>query len=163
MSVKDWLKQLEDRMHSTLALLLEEAVSEDASTQDAMTTEEGKAAFVEWAKKFPAQVMILATLINWSMGVDKALHDDDSASGLQAVIDGVEAKLESWRRLFFLTCPLNRVRSSSSSSPSWFISVMQHEAFWMQVYLDEDDFRWRYHLRYMYNPKAEKLTEKLDH
>ena len=42
MSVKDWLKQLEDRMHSTLALLLEEAVSEDASSKEATTSEEGK-------------------------------------------------------------------------------------------------------------------------
>jgi hypothetical protein len=83
-------------MHSTSALLLEEAVSEDASSKDAMTTEEGKKAFVGQAMIFKAQVMILAMLINWSMGVDKSLHDSDNASGLQVVIiDGLERGLEA--------------------------------------------------------------------
>jgi hypothetical protein len=61
-----------------------------------MTTEEGKKAFVGQAMIFKAQVMILAMLINWSMGVKKSLHDSDNASGLQVVIiDGLERGLEA--------------------------------------------------------------------
>jgi dynein heavy chain 1 len=161
MGVKDWLKQLEDRMHSTLALLLEDAVSEDASSKDAMSTEEGKKAFVDWATKFPAQVMILATLINWSMGVDQALQADDSASGLQAVIDGLEAKLEIMAKTVLLDLP-----SESRKKFEQLITELVHQRDATRGLLDAgvadpDDFRWRYHLRYMYNPKAEKLTEKL--
>jgi dynein heavy chain 1 len=162
MSVKDWLKQLEDRMHSTLALLLEEAVSEDASSKDAMTTEEGKKAFVAWATKFPAQVMILATLINWSMGVDRALHDSDSASGLQVVIDGLEGKLEIMAQTVLVDLP-----SESRKKFEQLITELVHQRDATRGLLDAgvsspDDFRWRYHLRYTYNPKAEKLTEKLN-
>jgi hypothetical protein len=32
----------------------------------------GIEAFVYWSTKFPAQIMILATQINWSMGVEKS-------------------------------------------------------------------------------------------
>jgi len=55
-NVKDWLKSLEDRMHTTLALLLEQAVSEDAFSSGAALNDENKAKFVDWATKFPAQV-----------------------------------------------------------------------------------------------------------
>jgi dynein heavy chain 1 len=162
MSVKDWLKQLEDRMHSTLALLLEEAVSEDASSKDATTTEEGKKTFVNWATKFPAQVMILATLINWSMGVDKALREDgDSSSGLKAVLGGLEGKLEIMAQTVLLDLP-----SEARKKFEQLITELVHQRDVTRSLLDDgvsdpEDFRWLYHLRYTYNPKAPKLTEKL--
>lgn len=162
MSVKDWLKQLEDRMHSTLALLLEEAVSEDASSKDATTTEEGKKTFVNWATKFPAQVMILATLINWSMGVDKALREDsDSSSGLKAVLSGLEGKLEIMAQTVLLDLP-----SEARKKFEQLITELVHQRDVTRSLLDDgvsdpEDFRWLYHLRYTYNPKAPKLTEKL--
>jgi dynein heavy chain 1 len=55
-NVKDWLKRLEDRMHSTLALLLEKAVEEDKFGANDTLTEDSKTSFVNWTKKFPAQV-----------------------------------------------------------------------------------------------------------
>ena len=55
-NVKDWLKSLEDRMHTTLALLLEQAVSEDVFSSGSALNDENKAKFVDWATKFPAQV-----------------------------------------------------------------------------------------------------------
>ena len=162
MSVKDWLKQLEDRMHSTLALLLEKAVSEDSSSKDATTTEEGKKMFVKWATKFPAQVMILATLINWSMGVDKALREDgDSSSGLKAVLKGLEWKLEVMAQNVLHDLP-----SEARKKFEQLITELVHQRDVTRSLLDDgvsdpEDFRWLYHLRYTYNPKAAKLTEKL--
>lgn len=58
MNVKDWLKQLESRMHTTLAKLLHEAVEEVQSSESAATPL-GKTEFVNWATRYPAQVMIL--------------------------------------------------------------------------------------------------------
>jgi dynein heavy chain 1, cytosolic len=55
-NVKDWLKSLEDRMHSTLALLLEKAVEEDVFSVEGTFDDEMKARFVNWTTKFPAQV-----------------------------------------------------------------------------------------------------------
>ena len=57
-NVKEWLKCLEDRMHSTLALLLEKAVEEDKFTANDTLNDESKISFVNWTKKFPAQVCV---------------------------------------------------------------------------------------------------------
>lgn len=50
-NVKEWLKEIESKMKNTLALLLEQAISEDkADSSD-------KDAFVNWATKFPSQIV----------------------------------------------------------------------------------------------------------
>lgn len=161
MGVKDWLKQLEERMQSTLALLLQQAVSEDASSKVQTTSEEGKKTFVDWATKFPAQVMILATLINWSMGVDKALHGDDSANGLSAVLAGLEGKLEVMAQTVLTDLP-----SEARKKFEQLITELVHQRDVTRSLIDDGvshpaDFRWLYHLRFTYNPMADKLTEKL--
>jgi dynein heavy chain 1 len=162
MGVKDWLKQLEERMQSTLALLLEQAVSEDKSSEVSLIGDEGKATFVEWAKKFPAQIMILATLINWSMGVDIALKaDGDSSDGLKAVLASLEAKLDIMAENVLLDLP-NDARKKFEQ----LITELVHQRDVTRSLIDAGvnnptDFRWLFHMRYDYNPSAEKLTEKL--
>ena len=89
-SVKVWLKEMETKMKQTLALLLESAVAEDTADN----TTKDKEVFVNWATKYPAQCMILATQINWSMGVDKALRSDDSSGALKTLLASLEWKLE---------------------------------------------------------------------
>ena len=49
---------------------------------------------MSWANKFPAQIFILATQINWSMGVDKALGDADSITSLKQLLASREWNLE---------------------------------------------------------------------
>jgi dynein heavy chain 1, cytosolic len=63
-NVKDWLKALEDRMHSTLALLLEKAVEEDVYSAEGSFDDDYRANFVDWTTKFPAQVGVLPVLEN---------------------------------------------------------------------------------------------------
>lgn len=161
MSVKGWLKTLEERMQSTLALLLEQAVSEDSSSQELTTSGEAKNIFVEWATKFPAQVMILATLINWSMGVDNALSEGDSSGALGAVLAGLEGKLEVMAQTVLLDLP-----SESRKKFEQLITELVHQRDVTRNLIDEgvshpNDFRWLYHLRFSYKPVADKLTEKL--
>ena len=161
MSVKEWLKELEDGMHTTLAKLLLNAVQEDSSSALA-TKSEQKESFVEWAKKFPAQVMILATLINWSMGIDAALSSNgDSKAPLTEVFVSIEGKLEIMAQTVLLDLP-NEVRKKFEQ----LITELVHQRDVTRSLIDEgvsepNDFRWLYHLRFKYNPMAEKLTEKL--
>lgn len=159
-SVKEWLKETEEKMKNTLALLLEQAVSEDASAGFSQG-EEDKKKFVEWATKFPAQVMILATQINWSMGVDEALHQDSSAAALEDKLAGLEWKLEVMAETVLLELP-----PESRKKFEQMITELVHQRDVVRDLIDQKvtsptDFRWLYHLRYTYNPKAPKLTEKL--
>ena len=92
--VKEWLNRLENQMQFTLAQLLLKAVQKDSSTNIESNNEIDKNQFINWAEQFPAQVMILATLINWSMSVDHALKNAvDSLNSLQLVLSAVEEKL----------------------------------------------------------------------
>ncbi len=160
-SVKDWLKKLEDGMHRTLAKLLQNAVGEDSSAIE-MSTDEGKQVFVGWAKKFPAQVMILATLVNWSMSVNAALVESgNSQAYLGQVLSGVEDKLEICAKTVLLDLP-----SDLRKKFEQLITELVHQRDVTRSLIDDGvsdptDFRWLYHLRFNYNPTAQKLTEKL--
>jgi dynein heavy chain 1 len=161
MSVKGWLKTLEERMQSTLALLLEQAVSEDSSSQELTTSGEGKKVFVEWATKFPAQVMILATLTNWSMAVDNALREGESSGALKVVLAALEGKLEIMAETVLQDLP-----AESRKKFEQLITELVHQRDVTRNLIEEgvshpNDFRWLYQLRFTYNPAAEKLTEKL--
>ena len=158
MSVKQWLKELEEKMKNTLAILLEQAVAEDAGFTKG---EDGKTAFVNWATKFPAQVMILATQINWSMSVDDALHQSDSLSALKERLEGLEWKLEVMAETVLQELP-----PDSRKKFEQMITELVHQRDVIRDLINDGvtsptDFRWLYHLRYTYNPKAEKLQEKL--
>eukprot|EP00934_Nitzschia_sp_Nitz4_P009291 Nitzschia sp. Nitz4//scaffold6_size259037//29898//42524//NITZ4_001045-RA/size259037-augustus-gene-0.315-mRNA-1//-1//CDS//3329556806//9281//frame0 len=159
-SVKQWLKEMEEQMKNTLALLLEQAVAEDASSGLSLT-EESKGQFVDWATKFPAQVMILATQINWSMGVDEALHHDNSAEALKSKLEALEWKLEVMAETVLKDLP-----PESRKKFEQMITELVHQRDVVRELMNENvadanDFRWMYHLRYTYNPQAPNLTEKL--
>jgi dynein heavy chain 1, cytosolic len=160
-NVKDWLKQLEESMKHTMATLLERAVTEDIfSSKGAMTAESG-VQFVTWATKFPAQVMILATQVNWSMGVDMALESSDSSGALKEMLTSLEWKLE-----IMATTVLQELPSDSRKKFEQLITELVRQRDVVRSLLDSGvksatDFQWLYHLRYKYNPKASEVTEKL--
>jgi dynein heavy chain 1 len=158
-NVKEWLKSMESGMKDTLALLLEEAVSEDASA--GLASNDGKDAFVDWATKFPAQIMILATQINWSMGVEDALRSDNSATALQEQLRSLEWKLSVMAETVLMELPPQNRKKFEQM-----ITELVHQRDVIRELLEErvsspSDFRWLYHLRYDYNPRAAKLSEKL--
>lgn len=158
-TVKDWLKELEHQMQTTLAHLLENAVSEDAFAGTDFN-EEKKADFVTWATKFPAQVMILATQINWSTNVDKAL----GSGGVQAELDSVLSVLV-WKLEVMANTVLEELPPDSRKKFEQLITELVRQRDVVRSLINDKvanplDFRWLYHLRYNYNPSA-KLTEKL--
>ena len=160
--VKDWLKQLEDGMQQTLAHLLFDAVQKDSSSSLSSQDESSKAVFIKWASEFPAQVMILASLVNWSMSVDSALHEDgQSKEALTKVLSTIESKLEIMAETVLTDLP-----ADSRKKFEQLITELVHQRDVTRTLIDEGvndplDFRWLYHLRFQYNPDAEKLTEKL--
>uniref|UniRef100_A0A7S1Y8A3 AAA+ ATPase domain-containing protein n=1 Tax=Grammatophora oceanica TaxID=210454 RepID=A0A7S1Y8A3_9STRA len=161
--VKFWLKELEDRMHTTLAMLLEQAVKEDATTEKSPSTEEGRDAFIAWASKFPAQIVILATQVNWSMGVESALEGSGGTDWtLKSALEGVEGKLGVMAETVLKRDLPNALRKTYEQ----LITELVHQRDVTRDLLDAGvsdtrDFRWLYHLRYKYNPAASNLTEKL--
>jgi len=162
MAVKAWLKELEDGMLRTLAKLLQDAVDEDAFSSSIATNEESKKAFIAWAEQFPGQIMILATLVNWSMSVDSALRDNEKCEqSLSDVLNGVNGKLEVMAQTVLLDLP-----NESRKKFEQLITELVHQRDVTRSLIEEKvssptDFRWLYHLRFSYNPMAEKLTEKL--
>jgi len=162
-AVKEWLRQLEDGMHTTLATLLQRAVEESTSIAVATNTDEGKNGFVDWSTKYPAQIMILATLINWSMGVDAALHEGAGKcdAALRSVLSGIEGKLQIMAESVLLDLP-NDTRKKFEQ----LITELVHQRNVTRSLIDDGvsdprDFRWLYHLRFNYDPAAPKLMEKL--
>jgi dynein heavy chain 1 len=161
MNVKDWLKDLENSMHSTLAKLLDDAVTAVQSTQTSIASHEGKTEFVSWAGKFPAQVMILASLVDWSMAMDAALRREDSKQELQCVLHSIDGKLEIMAETVLLDLP-----AESRKKFEQLITELVHQRDVTRSMIDggvsdANDFRWLYHLRYDFNPHAENLMEKL--
>lgn len=161
MNVKDWLKELEIRMHTTLAKLLEEAVTAVQSSEASTASREGKTEFVNWASKFPAQVMILASLVDWSMAMDASLRKEDSKQELEYVLGAINGKLEIMAETVLLDLP-----SESRKKFEQLITELVHQRDVTRSMIDGgvsdvNDFRWLYHLRYDFNPHAENLMEKL--
>ena len=158
-SVKDWLKDLEHQMQTTLAHLLEDAVKEDAFT-DTDFTDEKRAQFISWGSKFPAQVMILATQINWSTSVDKALASKTATSELEKVV-----KVLVWKLEVMANTVLQELPADTRKKFEQLITELVRQRDVVRSLIKEKvssptDFRWLYHLRYNYNPSA-PLTEKL--
>ena len=162
MAVKEWLRLLEDGMQATLAKLLLNAVQEDSSSSQSGSNDDGKKIFVDWVKKFPGQVMILATQVNWSMGIDAALHEDEGCkSSLEKVLADKKEKLQTMAGTVLQDLPPQTRKKCEQ-----LITELVHQRDVTSEMLEEgisdpDDFRWLYHLRFMYNPLAEKLMEKL--
>jgi dynein heavy chain 1 len=162
-TVKDWLGELESGMHNTLAFLLSDAVMEDSSSSIQLGDQSKKGKFIKWAEKFPAQVMILASLINWSMNIDRALGENgDSRSSLVNILSSIEAKLEIMAETVLMDLP-----PESRKKFEQLITELVHQRDITCSLLNEEvdsasDFRWLYHLRFKYNPDAVLLTERLE-
>lgn len=159
MSVNEWLKRLESEMKVTLADLLEQAVEEDNSSANKDGGEKGEEAFVTWATRFPAQVMILAAQINWSHGVDEALNKNPK--NLAEVLEIIKWKLQVMAKTV-----LEELPPDSRKKFEQLITELVRQRDVVRSLIEDSvssptDFRWLYHLRYTYNPKATNLNDKL--
>jgi dynein heavy chain 1 len=106
--------------------------------------------------------MILASLVHWSMGMDAALRaDGNSQAELNQVLKAIECKLEVMAETVLLDLP-----SESRKKFEQLITELVHQRDVTRSMIDGgvsdvNDFRWLYHLRFDFNPKAENLLERL--
>ena len=104
--------------------------------------------------------MILATQINWSTGVDKALESTDAPTALERVL-----KILLWKLEIMANTVLKELPPDSRKKFEQLITELVRQRDVVRGLISEKvdsakDFRWLYHLRYNYNPTA-PLTEKL--
>lgn len=95
--INQWLSLVEKEMRLSLAMLLAQAVDGIAkfSTGNVQTDQ-----YLEWVDGYQAQLVVLASQITWSTGVENALQALQSAkspsadlSALQEVLKTIEATL----------------------------------------------------------------------
>lgn len=93
--------------------------------------------------------------------MDSALRADNSESDMNEVLKGIESKLEIMAETVLLDLP-----SESRKKFEQLITELVHQRDVTRSMInggvsDVNDFRWLYHLRFDFNPKAENLLERL--
>jgi dynein cytoplasmic 1 heavy chain len=86
-SVQDWLAKVEQQMRLSLATLLETSVSSIAKIRNA--TDLDADAYFQWIDSYPAQIVALATQVNWSETIDRLL-----AGGKPSEVEGEAVRID---------------------------------------------------------------------
>ncbi|GMH89230.1 hypothetical protein TrVE_jg3152 [Triparma verrucosa] len=157
--VKSWLAIIESSMKETLAASLEKAVASQSKLSLSLEQKAEQEKFIEWASAFPAQIMILASLISWSMGIEAILT---KAGDLKSFEKTLNAKLQ-----LMATTVLNDLDAQTRKKFEQLITELVHQRDVTRVLHGQKvespmDFKWLYHMRYNYNPNNKNLLEKLN-
>jgi dynein heavy chain 1 len=160
-SAKKWLHILESRMKSTLAKLLCKSLEESGPVSSTCSNESEKALFLEWCSKFPCQITILATQVNWSMSIDRALSQTNTSEALNNVLRVIDAKLEVMAETVLLD-----LKPDLRKKYEQLVTELVHERDVTRNLLDENvssgsDFRWLYHLRFIFSSSNNEIVKKL--
>lgn len=146
-----WLGRVEDQMRQTLSLLLEEAVRSHPA--------EGNVdLYLNWVADFPAQVVILATQIQWSRDIEKALK---AGGDLGAILRQLDAEL-----LILSERVLSDVKNDVRKKYEQLITEVVHQKSVTKRLSDSkvssiEDFRWLYHMRHYFNAAESDPLKKL--
>jgi dynein heavy chain 1 len=145
MAVRTWLKEIEDKMQSSLADLLSAAVSSHPASSD------DGAKFVDWASSFPAQIMILSSQIAWSMACEKLL-----SAPTPAALDTFRVELDTKLNLMARTV-LSPLPTDTRKKFEQLITELVHQrdvtrSLHSSSTSSPEDFNWLYHLRFHFTP-----------
>jgi len=147
--VKEWLQEVESEMQKTLAAVLSRALNDDRHQSD----------YINWASEFPAQIMILASLVIWTMEVEKSLREGEKG-GITSTIKTVESQLDSMASTVLLNLP-----TETRKKYEQLITELVHQRDVTRLLKGNEvtspnDFRWLTHLRYTYDSSASKANLK---
>ncbi|TYZ65491.1 hypothetical protein PybrP1_001542, partial [[Pythium] brassicae (nom. inval.)] len=155
-----WLGKVEEQMRQSLSQLLDDAIRASATASAASAASEADIApYLAWVAAFPAQVVLLATQVQWSRAVEAAL----AAGGqdLPLVLHQLDALLRilSARVLSDVT---NDVRKKYEQ----LITELVHQKSVTKRLVHAevrraDDFRWLYHMRYYFDAAETDPLQKL--
>lgn len=147
-----WLGKVEDQMRYTLSQLLEEAVRQ-------YPTDDNIDAYLKWVFDFPAQIIILATQVQWSRAVENTLKT--GGSDLVPVMDSLDVALRILSERV-----LSDVKNDVRKKYEQLITEIVHQKSVTKRLVQEkvdslDDFRWLYHMRYYFNTTETDPLKKL--
>ncbi|KAI9986672.1 hypothetical protein PInf_025627 [Phytophthora infestans] len=147
-----WLGKVEEQMRKTLSLLLEEAVR-------SYPTDDNAEAYLKWVSEFPAQVIILATQVQWSNEVEGVLK----AGG-----DKLPAVTEQLDKLLLILSErvLTDVKNDVRKKYEQLITELVHQKsvtkrLSQAKVSSAEDFRWLYHMRHYFQAKESDPLKKL--
>ncbi|KAG2237733.1 dynein heavy chain [Thamnidium elegans] len=161
--INDWLTLLENEMRVSLALLLNDAVTEldTIYNADEMSSPE----FMEWIDRYPAQLVVLAAQIIWTQSVDKALTTVETTGGdhspLQRSVELVERNLNILADAVLLDLQVIKRRKCEH-----LVTELVHQRdVTRQLTTDKisspKDFNWLYQMRYYFNHAVENPIHRL--
>ncbi|OQR92538.1 dynein heavy chain [Achlya hypogyna] len=142
-----WLAAVEAQMRATLAGLLEDALA--LGTGD----------YLSWVAAFPAQVVLLATQVNWTEQIEAVLRS--RRNDLTAVVEAVEGLLQLLSERVLSDLPQD-VRKKYEQ----LITELVHQRdvtrrLHKSQLTGADDFRWLYHMRHYVFPNESDPLKKL--
>ena len=152
--INEWLGGVERQMQVSLATSLQSAVPRAVSSGTNLKGSE----FLIWSSKFPAQIVLLATSINWSDAVEKALVE----SNIDTVLENVQSIL----KLLADEVLRENLEASRRKTYEQLITELVHQRDASRRLRETDartvnDFEWIYQLRYYWKPKEEDLMHRL--
>ncbi|CAI5743819.1 unnamed protein product [Peronospora destructor] len=147
-----WLGKVEEQMRKTLSLLLEEAVR-------SYPTEESAGSYLKWVSEFPAQVVILATQVQWSNDVEGVLKTGGDT--LSAVVEQLDRLL-----LILSERVLTDVKNDVRKKYEQLITELVHQKsitkrLSQAKVSSAEDFCWLYHMRHYFQVKELNPLKKL--
>ncbi|KUF96061.1 valine--tRNA ligase [Phytophthora nicotianae] len=147
-----WLGKVEEQMRKTLSLLLEEAVR-------SYPTDDNAEAYLKWVSEFPAQVIILATQVQWSNEVESVLKA--GGDKLSVVIEQLDKLL-----LILSERVLTDVKNDVRKKYEQLITELVHQKSVTKRLSQAkvgsaEDFRWLYHMRHYFQAKESDPLKKL--
>ncbi|CAK4126621.1 unnamed protein product [Aphanomyces euteiches] len=143
-----WLAQVETQMRMTLASMLEVAVAKSESTN-----------YLDWISMYPAQIILLATQIQWTSKMEKVLKSrSNDFSDVSAHVEGVLQVL-SEKVLYDLP-------QETRKKYEQLITELVHQRDVSRrlnklKLTGPDDFQWLYHMRHYMFPEEDDPLKKL--
>ncbi|OQR99244.1 dynein heavy chain, partial [Thraustotheca clavata] len=144
-----WLAQVEKQMRSTLAQLLEESLT--------IVSQNGN--YLEWVATFPAQVVLLATQVQWTDKIENVLQSRNN--DFSEVVASVETLLQLLSDRVLSDLPQD-VRKKYEQLITELVHQRDVSRRLNKADLTgSDDFRWLYHMRHYIYPNETDPLKKL--
>lgn len=153
-----WLRKVELQMQFTLASLLDEAITGLLSqSRDAFNTKIHQ----EWVDNFPAMIVLLSTQVSWSSSVKSALAAGGGVT-LDAPLKKIEILLGTLADRVLLRLPNDRRKKYEQLITEHVYQRDVTRKLIADKTSNDDDFEWRYRMRYNYNASTKDLLTKLE-
>lgn len=150
--INAWLGKVEDQMRQALSHLLDESIRSYPSEDDIEK-------YIRWVSEYPAQVILLATQVQWSRAIENTLKA--GGQDLPPVLNQLDGLLRILSERV-----LSDVKNDVRKKYEQLITELVHQKSVTKRLLQAsvssvDDFRWLYHMRYYFHAAETDPLKKL--